>query len=341
MAAFVEQLSDTVDWPQETAPQDAASRRRAKPAVQAPDLHPLSGEPDARFENRRSQDGRLEDGGLAESLARSSRLALLTRVVEAEILPRLALARGAAAKEPAGRVVGAPASADPQNAVAFVTTAQDTEQLIRLLLAVDAGPAPDFVEALRARGASAEALFLGIISQAARVLGEMWEDDRCDFTQVTIGTGRLQQIVRALSPSFQRAAVRRPQPESVLLVPAPGEQHTFGLVLLGEFFCRAGWHVGGGPAMGGRDAADIVHNAWFDIVGFSVGSDLRLDLLSKAIHAVRRVSRNRDIGVMVGGPFYIAHPDMVGRVGADTGAMDAASAVQQASGLLSLRAATH
>ena len=36
----------------------------------------------------------------------------------------------------------------------------------------------------------------GASDLSARVLGELWEDDRCDFTDVTVGVGRLQQLLR-------------------------------------------------------------------------------------------------------------------------------------------------
>lgn len=259
-------------------------------------------------------------------LAHGRRLTLLNRVVEAEILPRLALVRS-----------GAPAtSAGEPN----LTTRDDTAHLVTLLIGFDAAAAPACIDALQARGLQPAALFLGIITDAARLLGEMWLDDRCTFAEVTIGVGRLQQIVRALTPAFQQAAMPpSTHPGTVLLLPAPGEQHTFGLVILGEFFQREGWHVLGGPASSSTEAAGMVRDAWIDVVGFSAGSTSRVETLAATIHAVRQASRNRDIGVMVGGPLFLERPELVSRVGADTTAADAPAAVRQARTLLAMRAA--
>jgi methanogenic corrinoid protein MtbC1 len=195
------------------------------------------------------------------------------------------------------------------------------------------------MEVLQVRGANPASLYLGIITDAARHLGAMWDDDRCDFATVTISMGRLQQVVRALSPTFQTAALSRPHSESILLLPAPGEQHSFGLVILSEFFLRAGWHVVGGPVSVGGGAADIVRATWVDVAGFSISGTGRIEGLAACIRDVRRASINTDIKIMVGGPLLAARPGLIKELGADASAPDAPGAVRQARGLLSLRAA--
>jgi methanogenic corrinoid protein MtbC1 len=77
-----------------------------------------------------------------------------------------------------------------------------------------------------------------------------------------------------------------------------------------------------------------VHNHWFDIVGFSVSSDRRLDELKKDIHDIRRCSRNRYVGIIIGGPMVVAQPDLVASMGADMMSADATTAPQQAHGLI-------
>jgi hypothetical protein len=69
-------------------------------------------------------------------------------------------------------------------------------------------------------------------------------------------------------------------------------------------------------------------------VGFSVSSDRRLNELKQDISAIRRDSRNRHVGIMLGGPMMIAQPDLVATMGADMMSIDAATAPQQASGLI-------
>jgi methanogenic corrinoid protein MtbC1 len=157
---------------------------------------------------------------------------------------------------------------------------------------------------------------------------------------VTISLGRLQQVVRTLSPSFQAAAVAPSAIAStVLLLPAPGEQHTLGLLILAEFFQREGWQVTGGPSTSSQNAEALVRGAMVDIIGFSTGSSKSLVPLTACIRAVRKASRNRYLAVMVGGPLFLQRPELVVQVGADTTAADAPTAVRQARGLLAMQAA--
>ena len=122
--------------------------------------------------------------------------------------------------------------------------------------------------------------------------------------------------------------------ESVLLTIIPGEQHSFGLSMVAEFFRRAGWNLCTGPFSSHQELTSLVHNHWFDIVGFSVSSDRRLDELKKDIHDIRRDSRNRNVGIIIGGPMVIAQPDLVASMGADMMSTDATTAPQQAYGLV-------
>lgn len=258
---------------------------------------------------------------------REDRAALLDRLVRGEILPRLAVAHAV------------PIALVPVREPVVVTTDNDTRALVSILLTRSAEDAIRFVEGFRQRGVAVGVLYLGIVTDAARRLGTLWADDLCGFTDVTIGLGHLQQVVRFLSPSFQQDSLLRPRTETILLVPAPAEQHTFGLVLLSEFFRRDGWHVYGGPKTGGDEAVCMARDTWMDVAGFSIGSHHLLDGLTACIAAVRRASMNQAISVMVGGPMLQTHPDLARLTGADTAAFDAPGAVREARALLSFRAA--
>ena len=80
----------------------------------------------------------------------------------------------------------------------------------------------------------------------------------------------------------------------------------------------------------------MLRHEWYAVVGFSVGSVVRLDALAEAIRKVRRLSRNRAIGVMVGGPVFLERPELVAMIGADATATDGRQAVLQAHRLLDL-----
>jgi MerR family transcriptional regulator, light-induced transcriptional regulator len=188
-------------------------------------------------------------------------------------------------------------------------------------------------EEMLARDASLESIFLDLLAPAARHLGSLWESDAADFANVTLAMSRLQRIMRRLSERFCDEAAQG-NGESVLLTIIPGEQHSFGLSMVAEFFRRAGWNLCTGPFSSHQELTSLVHDHWFDVVGFSVSSDRRLDELKRDIHDIRRVSRNQHVGIILGGPMLIAQPDLVALMGADMMSSDATTAPQQAHGLI-------
>jgi hypothetical protein len=83
---------------------------------------------------------------------------------------------------------------------------------------------------------------------------------------------------------------------------------------------------------------EALKHEWFDAVGFSIGSELRLDWLTLRVAQVRQLSRNRGVLVLVGGPLLTLHPEWVARVGADASGHDGARAPELAESLLAARA---
>lgn len=265
-------------------------------------------------------------GGEAVARQRRESGRLLTSVVETEVIPRLLLARRAGS----GAV---PARDDGGSA----PTPEEVEELVALAVAHDGERASAYVEAVRAaRGASVETLYLDLLAPAARRLGELWTADLCTFADVTVALGRLQQVMRGLGPAFRGESGQRGHGRRALLAPVPGEQHTFGLVMVADFFSRAGWDVWSGPAASRAELVALVRADWFAVVGLSAGGDTHIAALAATIRAVRRASRNRAVGVLVGGPAFVARPELAALVGADATAADGRQAVLQAQSLLSL-----
>jgi methanogenic corrinoid protein MtbC1 len=263
----------------------------------------------------------VEPGALPSA---DHQLARLVRAIESEIVPRLVLARRAAQPQ-------APAAS-----ARVVPTAADVARLTEIVLESDADAAYAHVDALRARGAALETLFLELLSPAARRLGELWCEDACDFTQVTVGLWRLHQVLRRSSPPAPDDPDGRNVDRRALLVPMPGEQHSFGAAMVAEFFRQSGWNVWSGPLASSDDLFALARRDWFAVVGISVSGETMLGSVSALVRGVRRASRNRAVGVMVGGQIFNAQPDLVARVGADATAVDGRRAVTQAESLLAL-----
>jgi methanogenic corrinoid protein MtbC1 len=192
----------------------------------------------------------------------------------------------------------------------------------------------DFIDEARAHGSSVGTIYLGLMTETARLMGQMWENDQLHFADVTLGMLRLQQLVKNYSSAFQTEGPHRNHGKRAMLVAGPGEQHGLGLSILSEFLHRAGWSIAGGPGISVASMERLVQGDWFTLVGFSVTCDSRLDALRDCITRVRRASYNQRISVMVGGALFMQHPDWVKKVGADCTAADARQATLLAESLL-------
>jgi methanogenic corrinoid protein MtbC1 len=66
------------------------------------------------------------------------------------------------------------------------------------------------------------------------------------------------------------------------------------------------------------------------VIGLSASVDDQVEPLETFINDLRAASRNRSVGVMVGGPLFLNNASLVGAVGADFTACDARQAVEMA-----------
>jgi len=260
------------------------------------------------------------------SLTPQERLAHIMRTIETDIVPRLVRAHP--------HVSGTP----EQPALPAKVMPADLPLLVQLSLADDDAGWQHLLERLLARGVPVEDIYLNLLAPCAADLGNRWDDDLLPFTEVTVALGRLQRMMRWLSPAFSGDVGEPADGRRVLLLAAPGELHTFGLSIVAEFFRRAGWEVVGDSEARAADPAALVRSEWFDVIGISVGHVARMDWLKSGISAVRSASRNRGIGVLVGGPVFLVHPERAAEVGADGTALDGSQAPVVAEQLLAGRA---
>ncbi len=244
----------------------------------------------------------------------------IARSIRTQMLPHVGLALRSMSFPPS------PEAAEP--AAPF-----EVQQFTLLILSADEVAAFAYVENLISRGMAIDLIFLNLLGPVARRLGEMWEDDTTDFANVTLGVSKLQRVMRHLGETSSSADdVQRIG--SVLLTTVPGEQHSFGLAMVAEFFRQDGWDICTGPFSSPRELSSLVTDRWFDLIGFSLTSDRRIDELKRLIQDVRRLSRNRWVGVIIGGPILVNRPELANLLGADMSATDGAHAPQLARALL-------
>ena len=261
----------------------------------------------------------------AEEQESAEHLSQLVRTIETEIIPRLMLAhRADADAHPAARGLSSRGQAP------------DLDLFTKLLLAADDAKSVQYLLGLRDAGHPLDAIYLEVLAPAARMLGDMWLEDTCSFSEVTVGLSRLHRRVLELGPAFHSSRGTFQPGKNALLVAAPGEQHTFGLFMVTEFFRREGWEVTGEPIQTVSDLADTVQDHWFELVGISAGTAQRLEDVRTAVSAVRKASRNHSVAVMVGGPLFLENPGFATQIGADGFGVDAQEAVAKAEQLIRL-----
>lgn len=253
------------------------------------------------------------------------RIGSLVSTIEDEVIPRLLLSQRAHSNEIHSEVT--PVSHAGESCI---------DEFVQLLLTDELEVAYAYIDSVRVRGVSLSAIYLELLAPSARSLGEMWEEDRVSFADVTVALCRLHDVMRTLSASQPPATDTLPQGRRALLIPMPGEQHTFGLVMVADFFRRAGWDVWNDAIGSASELVSLVRHEWFTMIGLSVGCESHLEGVASTIHSLRRAARNKSIGVMVGGSVIAKSPDLAIQVGADATGKDARQAVMQAENLVGM-----
>lgn len=204
-------------------------------------------------------------------------------------------------------------------------------------LALDVDPAAlrTKLDALLDDGMPVDTILVDVLAPAARRLGVLWDDDACDFVDVTMGLWRLQEIVRDLS---SRVPAQSSRAWSALFASMPGDQHNFGAVMAEDVFRRDGWDTDILLDPTKSDLLAAVAKTRYDVVGLTVSCDDHIGLLPSLVSALRSVSSNPRLCIMLGGRVPTADPDIVNRVGADCTAPDARAAVIVAAGLVAANA---
>jgi methanogenic corrinoid protein MtbC1 len=251
----------------------------------------------------------------------------LARVIEVDIIPRLLVAHK-------NGISSAPPITPAAVPVDFL------ERFAAATLTEEVAPLMARIEALTLGGVDIDTIYLQLLAPAARQLGGWWDQDQCDFVDVTMGLWRLQEIVHTLSALVPGAAPLAGLERRALFSPAPGEQHGLGALIVEEFFRRAGWHTWSAPAIDEDELVALAAGRSFDLIGLTVSVERHVAPLARSIAGVRQASRNPDVIILVGGSVFTNHPELAAQIGADGTAADGNLAVQLAEQLLGGRAGT-
>ena len=251
---------------------------------------------------RRTRSTRNETGRQGASFDR------LRRLLEGDLLPRLLLIHNAGPVPPrlAERAARILPGGEYHRFLGLLTGAAPDQEV------------SDFLRDLLERGHSPRAVYSDLLAPAARHLGVMWEEDTCDFTQVTLACCQLQRVVRRLSTRLLASRGEEVKGR-VVVMGLDDTQHTLGILLVAEALGEDGWTVElGEPFQAAPDYRGV------DLVAFSLSQTERWEEARDRIEEVRRHA-GPHLQVMVGGAAFLSDPSLTSRMGADGWAEDVRS----------------
>ena len=189
-------------------------------------------------------------------------------------------------------------------------------------LASDNAVRQDLLTHLMYAGVTPTQIIEDIVPAAARYIGELWIQDRLSFAEVSIGSARLQETVRALEhPTDPR--VNAP---SVSLIVPHQEHHTLGAFVLAEEFRKLGCHT---RVIVGTSLPQVLANlrgSACDLVGISIGGNRTHAHARELIRAIRRTIPG-EVPIAVGGAGVDQAVDILKATGADFMCTSASQAI--------------
>jgi methanogenic corrinoid protein MtbC1 len=179
-----------------------------------------------------------------------------------------------------------------------------------------------------------EVLFIQLIAPTARELGEKWSRDECDFVDVTMGLWRLQSLLRTIAVWAPPSPGWNLRTNKALFTTMPKDQHSLGALIVSECFQRAGWDVETLIEPEQSDILQALSATSYDLVGLTVTTDFSIAAVPKLLTAMRSVSCNPNMAIMIGGPALGYDPGRARELGADGTAPDAEAALKMADELV-------
>ncbi len=169
---------------------------------------------------------------------------------------------------------------------------------------------------LRLQGVSQEKIVDELIPEIARRLGADWCSDRTSFADVTIGVGRLQQLVREIGSHWRCDDLGRSDSPCVLMVVQAEDYHTLGPMVAATQLRRMGVSVQMSLGRPDGEVVSLLRRGAFDMVTVSISWEGRLESLRNMINLMKS-SRTARPPVVVGGSYIGNEHEMRDLSGAD------------------------
>lgn len=166
------------------------------------------------------------------------------------------------------------------------------------------------------------------VPAVAHQLGEMWCEDQLGFADVTIGTARLQAILRELGPEWTADLAASVDAPLILLISPQNDQHTLGTVLVAGQLRRRGYSVRMALDPSSHDLQRLMRQITFDAVFISASQSESLEKLRRMIDFTRKNLKSVPPFVLGGGILEI-HDHVASLVGVEIATSNIDEAIEQ------------
>ncbi len=158
------------------------------------------------------------------------------------------------------------------------------EKICHELLSDDDKSAVEMIASMRADGVAAEDIYLTHLAGAARMLGDWWEQDKVNFSQVTVASSRMFAIMRSMRHLFE--PVVPAHTKSAIFASVPGEDHTMGVRMAADLFRKEGWEISLKVGLDHEALVAEIEQEPTGIVGLSISGRHSVDELSRLVVAL-------------------------------------------------------
>lgn len=224
-------------------------------------------------------------------------------------------------------------SAPTSSATEYHFGKKDIASFAAYLVDGDLSDAEIFMRKKLGEGFTASELVLGLMTDAARYLGDSWLDDSASFADVGLGLSSLHSLLKSIDEELRCELPQIPDHKSILLSAMPGDTHVFGLSVLEAFFRNSGWSTHSFYNNAETELLYKISSTEFDVVGLSVSCRDDLSRCKNLVKKIRANSLNQEVRVVVGGAPFIVNRDLAHSLKVDAVCVSAHEALETASAI--------